>query len=132
MLEKMGEPRATPEDQRTFLISFGNKFGHLVNDAINGSYGQAFFGNSQSEDGYKKRLRAVIQNLNVQFAEDMRLKGHTRQIVEEISFLDAAQQTNHKPQNISRAEFCKEVGNNLKRSRGAELPGMFNPLVSLN
>lgn len=123
MLEKLGDSRGTFEEQRGFLIGLSTKFQHLVNDAIGGSYGQSFFGNPMTDEGYNRRLRAVIQNLNIDFRENMRLKGHSQRIVENADDLEAPSEKDEPPR-ILRDDFCKEVAISLKRSRGWELPGM--------
>ncbi|KAI1521740.1 interferon-induced GTP-binding protein Mx, partial [Pyrenophora tritici-repentis] len=71
--------------------------------------------------GYHKRLRAVLQNTLIDFAEDMRKKGHTHTIT------DGDPTT--LPFHISRSDYVAKVTRLLKRSRGRELPGTFDPLI---
>ncbi|KAH8674416.1 P-loop containing nucleoside triphosphate hydrolase protein [Tricladium varicosporioides] len=121
-LDKLGTSRDTSEDQRLFLLHISQSFQFIVNVAVEGTYSDGFFGDPRSVEGYSKRLRAVIQNLNMEFAEIMRTHGHRRHISKTSSGPP-------EPETISRAKFLDEVMELLKRSRGRELPGMFNPLI---
>lgn len=134
-LDKLGTSRDTNEEQRLFLLHISQSFQSIVNAAVEGTYGDDFFGDPRSVEGYSKRLRAVIQNLNMEFAEIMRTRGHRRHIVDQVdpnARLSIRGETSSgyaEPEIISRATFLDEVTELLKRSRGRELPGMFNPLI---
>lgn len=135
-LTKLGGSRISVEEQRLFLSRIGQDFQSLSRAAIDGSYGDPFFGEPRSTEGYCKRLRAVVQNLNLDFAESMRVKGHYRSIVEMIPLRKnpptMLQDTSDKlptPELIGRTDFINEIRDLLKRTRGRELPGMFNPLI---
>jgi hypothetical protein len=97
---------------------------------VDGSYGDTFFGDPKSDQGYSRRLRAVIQNLQLDFADAMRSRGHRREFVN-VQY----EVTQHlvgpgiQPEYMSRAEFLKHISMLLKRTRGRELPGMYNPLI---
>ena len=41
-----------------------------------------FFGDAKSEPGYRKRIRAVIQNLNLDFADNITKRDHCREVTE--------------------------------------------------
>ncbi|CZT51083.1 related to vacuolar sorting protein VPS1, dynamin, and related proteins [Rhynchosporium secalis] len=127
-LGKLGTSRDTNDEQRLFLLHVSQSFQSIINAAIDGTYGNSFFGDPRSAEGYSKRLRAVIQNLNMEFAERMRVCGHKREIVDRIG-PEIPPLTTVLPQTISRATFLDEVTELLKISRGRELPGMFNPLI---
>lgn len=126
-LAKLGIKRATLHEQRLFLLQIGQDFQALARAAIDGGYDNAFFGDSRSDLGYSKRLRAVIQNLNLDFAKEMRVHGHHRRIVEEGT--EFAENNIGKGAVITRTDFEAEILDLLKSSRGRELPGMFNPLI---
>lgn len=134
-LDKLGASRDTNEEQRLFLLHLSQSFHSLVNAAVDGTYGDVFFGDPRSLKGYSKRLRAVIQNLNMEFAEIMRTRGHQRHIVDQVdpvtpaSSLSETSPREPEPEVISRTTFLDEVTELLKTSRGRELPGMFNPLI---
>lgn len=58
------------------------KISHIISSAVNGHYQHDFFEavdlTSSVESGINiRRFRAVVQNLNHTFAENMRLRGHT-------------------------------------------------------
>jgi hypothetical protein len=86
-------------------------------------YNDQFFGNAMTEDGYRRRLRAVIQNTLTDFEETLREEGHARVIVE------TPEEEVLGPDGISRSDYLEEVTQLMRRSRGCELPGTFNPLI---
>ncbi|MCJ1463058.1 hypothetical protein MMC07_001662 [Pseudocyphellaria aurata] len=135
-LDKLGSSRTSTDDQRLFLLRISQAFQLLSRAAMDGTYGDPFFGDPRSIEGYCKRLRAVIQNLNLNFAESMRMKGHSRLIVEGTvprkkppKTLRDTSSRPHVPELIGRGEFINDIRDLLKKSRGRELPGMFNPLI---
>ena len=123
-LARLGPNRDGFNQQRLFLLQISQEFQAISKAALNGSYGHGFFGEPRSADDYTKRLRAVVQNLNVEFAESIRLRGHQYRIVEgNISSSDPAENV----KTVSRAEFIDDIRELLIITRGRELPGMFNP-----
>ncbi|KAK5011753.1 hypothetical protein LTR28_005089 [Elasticomyces elasticus] len=101
-------------------------FQSLTKAARDGVYSDSSFEDPRSPEGYSRRLRAVVQNCNVEFAETVRLRSHRHEIVEKIEH-DADQES--RTRLITRTEFLDYVHGLLKRGRGRELLGMFNPLV---
>lgn len=135
-IKKLGDSRADVEEQRLYLLNISQSFGSLVKAAGDGSYGDEFFGDPHSTDGYAKHLRAVIQNLNLNFAEVMRVRGHRRQITTVASEVPKSIFGNTQivnsfsnPKYITRTDFIDDIQGLLKRGRGRELPGLFNPLL---
>lgn len=126
-LNKLGSKRTTLGEQRLFLLHIGQAFQALSRAAVNGMYEDTFFGESRSDMGYAKRLRAVVANLNLDFAKTMRMHGHHRRIVEGQSNEPTYNLRSGKV--VSRADFEAEILELLKSSRGRELPGMFNPMI---
>lgn len=61
---------------------------------------------------------------SLQFAEDMRLNGIQQKTVED-QFADEE----HMFQHISRTQYIHDVQDLMKRSRGREFPGAFDPLI---
>jgi GTP-binding protein EngB required for normal cell division len=123
-LERLGTPRGAFEQQRRYLLRVSQKFSVLMKAAVDGLYNDPFFGSAKIEVEYQKRLRAVIQNTLTEFEEDMRLNGQTRLIVESPTkgrVLNSGK--------ISRLDYTNEVKDLMRRGRGCELPGTFNPLV---
>ncbi|KAJ5971802.1 uncharacterized protein N7479_001720 [Penicillium vulpinum] len=124
-LQKLGDPRATLDEQRSYLLHISQAFQSLVKAAVDGTYNEPFFGDAKTDDGYQKRIRAVIQNLNQKFTDDISHHGHFRHVLE-----------SEEPRSISkgqvllkREEFVQQIGMLLKKTRGRELPGTFNPLI---
>ncbi|KAI8931074.1 hypothetical protein NX059_012085 [Plenodomus lindquistii] len=121
-LAALGAPRGNLQDQKRHLLNISMSFSSLVKAAADGPYFDPFFGSAATAKGYQKRLRAVLQNHLTEFAEDMRKKGHKYDIVDE---LEGTVRDNH----ILRKDYISKVKILLKRSRGRELPGTFDPLI---
>lgn len=136
-LAKLGDGRGTAEEQRQFLLKLSQSFQALCRAAIDGNYDDKFFGDPSSDKEYCKRLRAVVQNQNLDFSHLMRKKGHHRAIDSEVNeeYTNRTQGAapnslpNLQPIAMSRADAIEWVRKLLVRSRGRELPGSFNPLL---
>ena len=125
-LDKLGEPRSTLSEQRLYLFHLSQSFQSLVKAAVDGSYNDPFFGDAKSDSGYRKRIRAVIQNLNLDFAYDLTKRGHRREITENQDSTDDILQN---VISVSRNQFVDHVHHLMKRTKGRELPGTFNPMI---
>ncbi|PGH28089.1 hypothetical protein AJ80_00346 [Polytolypa hystricis UAMH7299] len=125
-LAKLGDSRATLDEQRHFLLKLSQSFQGLCKAAVSGSYEDTFFGPPHLDNEYRKRLRAVVQNENISFEENMRKHGHHRIILADgvVNGTESGDQI-----IMSRRESINWVRNILVRSRGRELPGSFNPLL---
>ncbi|CAG8006506.1 unnamed protein product [Penicillium salamii] len=125
-LGKLGQPRATLDTQRSYLFQIGQLFQSLVKTAVDGTYNEPFFEHAQTDIGYKRRIRAVIQNLNAEFASNVARYGHYRQLdtLEEVDSLGE-----HQVQT-SRDDYLAEIGLLLERTRGRELPGTYDPMIT--
>jgi hypothetical protein len=121
-LQKLGASRATLPEQRHHLLHISHTFHNSINHAVGGMYNNPFFGSPKTEDCYKKRLRAVVQNTLLSFADEMRSNGRALEIVD-------SDDTETKAGCISRSRYIEVVKNLLARTRGCELPGTYNPLV---
>ncbi|KAL2040034.1 hypothetical protein N7G274_007437 [Stereocaulon virgatum] len=124
-LDKLGEPRATLDEQRRYLLHISQSFQSLVKASVDGTYNDPFFNNAESETGYQKRIRAVMQNLNLDFAEDLARRGHRREIT-------GSKDTTRLPGGVvpvTRDEFLDHIQRLMRRTRGRELPGTFNPMI---
>lgn len=127
-LAKLGEARGSLNEQRRYLMHIGQAFSSLVKAAVGGVYGHEFFGSATTKKGYNKRLRAVIQALLIDFSDDMRRNGHDRQIIDDgVEYDDSNKES--RATKIARADYVSEVRTLMRRSRGCELPGTFNPLI---
>jgi hypothetical protein len=126
-LRKLGHKRQTASEQRSFLLQLAQGYQHLARAAIDGVYGDPFFGDPRSEDGYRRRIRASVQNLGLEFAETMRIRGHRYRIVPQHE-VNASPEASEPP-NMSRKEYLEHAKSLLTWSRGRELPGTFNPML---
>ncbi|KAF2771354.1 hypothetical protein EJ03DRAFT_342384 [Teratosphaeria nubilosa] len=148
-LKQLGEKRSTPGEQRRFMMGVSTTYQDIVKAAVNGQYEHEFFGDIDpdavlDDEANMRRLRAVVQYLNLQFASTMRQYGHA-ELVEPSEDEDSA---SPKPQAVSepeldegythfseiqkvvtRADAVTRVRKILIRSRGRELPGSLNPLL---
>jgi Dynamin family/Dynamin central region len=129
ILNRLGDPRGTLQEQRFHLLQLSQEFASLAKSAIDGIYVEGFFGTAMDDIGYSKRLRAVIQNTCQEFSEAMRQRGHSKEIVEKVGFSGLPPAGHASPISISRSDYIGEVMRLMKRSRGCELPGTYNPLI---
>lgn len=127
-LEKLGQPRATLHEQRLYLLTLSQSCQSLIKAAVDGTYNDSFFGDPKTPDGYGKRIRAVVQNINQGFADRLTDRGHT------YSITDARHEKNTSSasstaKSLTRVQFLDRVEDLIKRTRGRELPGTFNPMI---
>ncbi|OAP61908.1 hypothetical protein AYL99_04111 [Fonsecaea erecta] len=122
-LQKLGKARQTLTEQRRYLLESSDRFTNLVDHAINGIYSSSFFGDPMDDEGYEKRLRAVVQNRLSDFAETISKTGMQRDIIDDEGDIDG------EGNQIYRSDFVDEVQQRMRRSRGRELPGTYNPLI---
>lgn len=124
-LNKLGEFKVILTEQQLYLLRLSQSFQSLTKAAVNGTYNDPFFENAKSEFGYQKRIRAVMQNLNLNFADEIARRGHCRKIVD-------SKDTNHISKDvipISRDKFIDHVQYLMKRTKGRELSRIFNPMI---
>lgn len=126
-LQRLGTPRTTVAEQRRYLLQVSQHFSTLVKAAVNGVYNDGFFGSAKTDEGYHKRLRAVVQNRLSEFEETMRARGQSVVIVE--SLVEALEDETFAAGTVHRTEYLDEVKRMMRRNRGCELPGTFNPLI---
>ncbi|RAL04044.1 uncharacterized protein BO80DRAFT_348563 [Aspergillus ibericus CBS 121593] len=124
-LKKLGEPRATLDEQKSYLLNISQRFQSLVKGAVDGTYNEAFFEDINSSAGRQKRLRAVVQNMNEDFAERLNRRGHYRKISESPSESNSLSMQ----VSVTRSEFIQHIQALMKQTRGRELPGTFNPMI---
>ena len=124
-LDKLGDPRATLAEQQLYLFQLSQSFQSLVRAAVDGTYNDPFFGDAKSELGDQKRIRAVMQNLNLDFADNISRRGRRRKVTE-------SKNTDHISKDvipITRDKFIDHLQHLMKRTKGRELPGTFNPMI---
>ncbi|MBE3044555.1 hypothetical protein IMZ48_18700 [Candidatus Bathyarchaeota archaeon] len=117
-LQKIGPSRATIGDQRDYLFKASLQFHKLIKASIDSDYTDPFFG--APEEGYEKRLRAVVQNSLLELASLIQSDGRAKKIVDTSPT---------GPSKVSREEFLREVEKLISMDRGRELPGMYNPAI---
>ena len=127
-LRRLGEARQTLADQRRYLFQTSERFNNLINSMVIGTYHDPYFGDAMTDEGYEKRFRAVVQNRLIDFSNVMRIRGQSRKILDDDDDNDDGEKE-HPKKDISRSAFISEVGQRIRRGRGRELPGTFNPLV---
>ncbi|KFA79783.1 hypothetical protein S40288_00703 [Stachybotrys chartarum IBT 40288] len=120
-LDKLGKPRITLDEQKLFLLQISQSFQTLIKAAIDGTYNDPFFGDALSITGYKKRFRAVVQELSDEFAKSLHQYGHRHKALLNGNFMNDG--------TSNSSELTDRVMKLMNRSRGRELPGMFNPVV---
>jgi hypothetical protein len=105
ILAKLGASRATLSDQRRYLGKVGQDFSMLMQAAVDSEYSNhSFFGDSRSDDGYRRRLRAVVQTTLTSFENRMRKEGKARVIVDEESDEEADKESD-APKALSFREY---------------------------
>ena len=125
ILNRMGTSRVSVQEQRLYLLSISQNVSSLLGSAIEGVYSNQFFESASTTTGYQKRLRAVIQNLLTDFAEQMRHYGHANHIVAHVT----KKQRVWNQRLITQEEYIDKVLQLMRRSRGCELPGTYNPQI---
>ncbi|KAK4446965.1 interferon-induced GTP-binding protein Mx [Podospora aff. communis PSN243] len=126
-LLKLGKPRASLEEQRLYMFDLSQAFQSLVKAAVDGTYNNPFFVDAKTPEGYRQRARAVVHNLNGDFSSDMLQNGHLRDIVDDEEESEDA--GGKGPRRVPKAEFIEHIKELMRRTRGRELPGTFNPMV---
>ncbi|KAI1822013.1 interferon-induced GTP-binding protein Mx [Xylaria intraflava] len=134
----LGAPRSTTQECRTYLAQLSLDYYELCKAAVHGFYEGSFFHFNSDEDFSPAsnaaivRLRAVIQQMNTDFAKTFRLRGQKFQI--DLSDQSSTGSTQTKTEGDSQIKLSKEealdwVRKALVRTRGKELVGNFNPLL---
>ncbi|KAK8048245.1 interferon-induced GTP-binding protein Mx [Apiospora phragmitis] len=98
--------QTTLHEQQAYLMGISEAYQRLVQSAVDGNWNDLFFDDAESSTGYTRRIRAVVQNLNEQFAKDLSTKGHRRHLTQ-----------------------SEETGSKGTAVPGRELPGLFHPLL---
>jgi hypothetical protein len=115
-LSKLGDHRGTLNQQRLYLLKHSQSFTTICRSSCNGLYEHAFFGDPLDRSARSRRFRAIVQNLNSAYAEEIRLHGH------HISILGSGPEG----KNGNAISWAREL---LISSRGRELPGTFSPML---
>ncbi len=151
-LNRLGNPRTTRDELRSYLLGVADDFQCLARDAIEGRYGNGFFGALGRENDRLRKLRAVLRNLNWAFEIVMETKGSRYKIVRRLDDDGGNDHINSDPGNKGtipdflkqlvdgfdapdpEPKYARELSDELDApfSRGKEFPCEPNPeLVSL-
>ncbi|KAL7918493.1 P-loop containing nucleoside triphosphate hydrolase protein [Trichoderma austrokoningii] len=125
-LEKFGQPRVSAQEQRVYLIQISQSFQSLMQAALDGTYTDPFFSDSNDDDSaYCRRVRAVIQNLSRDFADEMESDGQYYK----ITASPVKKAVPGRAIEMTRDDFVKKVVDMMSYRRGRELPNSFSPEV---
>lgn len=154
-LNVMGDRRSTPADCKTYLTQLSLAYWESCKAAVDGHYEGEYFNNDSDSDltfsrdlpSTIRRMRAVIQHMNAEFSDLVRVNGHKYHI-DMSGTADATdsdvllrrlktqnpldQLTSSKlrsPIRLNRGEALGWARLVLVRTRGRELVGNFNPLL---
>ena len=75
-LARLGDHRGTVEQQRLYLLKHSQYFTTICKASYDGVYEDNFLGDLAGEESKARRFRAVVQNLNLAFAQKVRVEGH--------------------------------------------------------
>ncbi|KAI0156558.1 interferon-induced GTP-binding protein Mx [Xylariaceae sp. FL1272] len=137
----LGQTRETSLECRTYLTQLSMACYDICKAGIQGFYENDFF-RCRREEGFSlqsgiatRRLRAVVQFLNNDFAQYLRRKGQ-KYIIDlnrgQSEADDSSQDVSTRSENpvrLSRNKAFIWVSNQIRKSRGKELVGTFNPNV---
>ncbi|KAK3306411.1 P-loop containing nucleoside triphosphate hydrolase protein [Chaetomium strumarium] len=126
----LGDPRASPEEQRLYLLHLSQTFQAIVMMSVAGNYTDSFFADAKTQKGYEQRIRAVVRNLNEDFASEMSTRGHYRQITHAgTKGAKTASDDSEGVIRITRSDFVDKIEHLMRRTRGRELLGAFNSMI---
>lgn len=130
-LDKLGRARVTAQEQRMYLTQISQSFQGLTQAAVDGTYNDTYFGDTVSSVGYQKHIRAVVQNLNREFATELEENGRRYKIVSKSvkEFQGLLEGPSADDRSLTRDEYVEKITTVVKRTRGRELPGMVNPMI---
>ena len=81
-LNKFENFRIILKKQQFYLFHLNQKFQSLIKIAMNDTYNDSIFDDFKFEFDYQKRIRIVIQNFNLNFANNIVKRNHCHQIVD--------------------------------------------------
>ncbi|POR39395.1 Uncharacterized protein TPAR_00405 [Tolypocladium paradoxum] len=140
-LDRLGDPRSSPQDIRNYLSDIAQDFQQLSRDAISGRYTDEFFGTLYDRE---RKLRAQLQNLNYAFDLTIARKGQQQIIERELDEDDEGDEDDEEetptylqvfvdlykfpdPTAVSESALRAELERLASANQGRELPGSANP-----
>ncbi len=124
-LNKLEKSRVILNKQRRYLIHISQSFQSLVKASVDDTYNDSFLSDAEFKIHYQKRIRVVIQNLNLDFAERIAKQSHRR----EITSLKNINQKFRDVISITRNEFLDHMQHLMRRIRGRKLSEIFNSMI---
>ncbi|KAJ5287649.1 hypothetical protein N7478_003335 [Penicillium angulare] len=142
-LAKLGAPRSTLQEQRSFLVDISNNFTLIINQGLNGTYEHSFFKSLDDDTPYPDnhcRLRAMVRELNEYFVDAITVRGNERNILfpESEQRLFMSDPNNPRfdpykdcwvPDDVDYRVLLEEMRRKARVNRGRELPGNSNQLL---
>lgn len=136
-LERLGRPRATHEDMRSFLLEIAADFQRLARDGIEGRYNDSFFGGLDDET---LKLRAQVRNFNRAFDHVLKAKGSAQVVVASLftnpapkevpkhleAFLKKHAYDFPDPVPVTKRSFDAQLLRQAAANQGREFPGSPN------
>lgn len=149
LLGLMGKPRTTSQECRSFLTQLSQEYYEVCKAAVDGRYEGDYFicaadqVFSHSSLTSIRRLRAVVQYMNEEFAKRIRMIGHKYHFNHLENASDDTQNKSERiatkpiisvestdiPTRLTHSQALSWVSQVLARNRGKELSGNFNPLL---
>lgn len=148
-LKKIGDGRASPAECKASLSQLDLDYFQVCKAAADGHYKCDYF-NSNTDDEFNlkstpmiRRIRAIVQYMNTECAENMRANGHKYQVhtledpksslcelqLPKLLAESRLHLTPISPQKMDRNAALGWVRRVLVRTRGRESVGNFNPLL---
>ncbi|KAI6778713.1 Interferon-induced GTP-binding protein Mx-like protein [Emericellopsis cladophorae] len=125
-LSLLGTSRSTASLRRKYLSRVSHDYTRLTEAATSGHYRDPFFGDAMTESGAARRLRATVERHYRDFEARMLKHGKTCQILEDGTEMP------EKPGNhnyVYRSDYAEKVKELMRRDKGREVSGTFNPLI---
>lgn len=126
-LQALGKPRSTSDECHEFFTELNLKSFELCKAGVSGHYEHDWFKQGKSPlkdcDIPIRRIRALVQWANTNFADEFRKRGHKYQ----IDLTRPKSELSTSPKVLCKQDALKWVKKVLQRARGTELLGTFNP-----
>ncbi len=95
---------------------------------MNNTYNDLFFDDAKSKSNYQKRIRVVIQNLNLDFANKIVKRDHCREIIDSKNISRISKDVIL----IIKDKFINHIQHLMKRIKDQELLETFNSMIVSN
>ncbi|KAG9232806.1 P-loop containing nucleoside triphosphate hydrolase protein [Amylocarpus encephaloides] len=141
-LEQLGTARSSGVECKSYLSHLSLEIYKIAKAAVDGHYEGSYFHEDVDPDfnisspSTISRTRAIVQSMNSQFSNIMHTKGHKYFIEMDIphdgtkphaAIIHSKQKGG--PTKLTKTEAIHWVAKALRRNRGKELIGNFNPLL---